>query len=147
MMKEEFLSTVKSTRTIIIISIFVLFSYSMSKYIIGVSASVTSGMSAAYSSIRLLVFLMGYLFVSILSHSTLNKEIETGSIKFVASKISRNQIILGKLAGIFLFWLICLTSSFVVISLMTRQLDISALIVLLITIFYYISVCVCVSQL
>ncbi|HFI0080778.1 TPA: ABC transporter permease [Streptococcus suis] len=139
---EEFKRVLKSIRTVVIILIFVLFSYGISSSLDNFNASANDNISAAYSSIRLLVFILGYLFVSILSNNCINKEIETGSINFVLSKISRRDFVVGKFIGIFLFWCVCIGISFSVISFLTHQIDFSVLLMLLCVITYYISLCI-----
>lgn len=144
---EEFKRVLKSIRTIIIILIFVLFSYGMSSALANFNTNTNSNISAAYSSIRLLVFILGYLFVSILSNNCINKEIETGSINFVLSKISRCNFIIGKFIGILLFWSVCIGTSFSVISFLNHQINFSIFLMLLCVITYYISLCILFSVL
>ncbi|MFL2142041.1 MULTISPECIES: ABC transporter permease [Ruoffia] len=143
---EELKHILKSIRTIVIILIFVLFSYGMSSTLSNITSTGDS-IAAAYSSIRLLVFILGYMFVSTVSNSCINREIETGSIKFVLSKINKQQFIIGKFIGIFLFWFICIGTSFTVISFLTNQVDLSILFMLMSVVTYYISLCVLLSVL
>ncbi|SDC79674.1 ABC transporter permease [Marinilactibacillus psychrotolerans] len=144
---EELKRILKSIRTIIIILIFVLFSYGMSSTLSNVAGSSGDDITAAYSSIRLLVFILGYLFVSILSNNCINTEIETGSIKFVLAKINRPQFIVGKFIGIFLFWFICISTSVTVILFLTNQVDLSIFFMLICVVTYYISLCILLSVL
>ena len=73
--KNEFLNLIKSVKAVIVILVFVLFSFYISNFLIK-SSHLNTGKAAAYSSLRLLVFVLGYLFASILSHNTINREIE-----------------------------------------------------------------------
>lgn len=136
--KNEFLSLMKGVKSIIIIMIFVLFSYYISDFF-SVNSQLVDNKEAAYSSIRFLVFVLGYLFSSILSHNTINKEIELKTVRLVITKISRTEFWLGKYLGNILFWLLCLTISYVVISFMSNQIDIEIYIMILGVMQYFVS--------
>lgn len=138
---EELRRMLKSIRATIIITVFVTFSYILSTNISTFSEPTTEN----YSSIRLLVFILGYVFVSISSNNCVNHELETGSIKFILSKIKRYQFILGKFIGIFLFWFICISATFFIISSLTYQINFFIWFMLLCVITYYISFCILLS--
>lgn len=137
-LKKESINLFKSFKSIFIILFFGLFSYFISNFL---SSSVQLiDKSSFYASIRLLVFLLGYLFVSILSHNCINKEIETKTIRLTITKISRIDFLIGKLLGTMLFWIACLLISFLMISIMGKVFDISILFMLIVTMIYFISI-------
>ncbi|KAF1296072.1 hypothetical protein BAU15_12395 [Enterococcus sp. JM4C] len=142
---EELRRMLRSPKAIVIILIFTLFSYGMSSHITAIAGRGDSAMTANYSSLRLLVFVFGYLFVSVVSHNCINEEIESGSIKFILSKINRQQFVLGKFVGITLFWLICIGISFITLSVLALQFHFSLLLTLMSVIIFYISLCIFIS--
>lgn len=45
----------------------------------------------------------------------MNKEVYSRTVRFLVTKTSRSSILLGKFLGNFLFWVVCLTISFILI--------------------------------
>ncbi|MEI7024251.1 ABC transporter permease [Paenibacillus sp. y28] len=120
---REFIQLFKSFKSIAVIVLFCGISYWISsllnKYPILMNES---QLSAGYvSGITVLLYLFGFLFVMTLSHDILNKEMETQTIRLIVTKVSRSAVLLGKLVGIALFWLVCLLLSFLIISLFSGQ--------------------------
>lgn len=72
----------------------------------------------------ILILFFGQLFVMGLSHDSLNRETHERTIRFLVTRTSRTSIILGKFLGIWLFWLICLTTSFLLTSIFSQKLDV-----------------------
>lgn len=136
--KKEFLSLIKSIKAIVIIIIFVFFSYYLSEFLAKTAGEINDK-GAVYSSIRFLVFILGYLFASILSHNTINKEMELKTVRLVITKISRSRFWLGKYFGILLFWFVCLTVTCALIAIMSGTIDISVYFMTLITMLYFVS--------
>ncbi len=135
---KEFKNLICSIKSIIIIMIFVLFSYYISDFLAN-SINSNSDKGAAYSSIRLLVFVLGYLFASILSHNAINKELELKTIRLVITKVSRLKFWMGKFLGVYCFWFVCLTISYLLISIMSSQIDIEVYIMILCIMAYFVS--------
>lgn len=71
--------------------------------------------NAYVGGLMLLLFMAAPLFVTSLSHSLVNKDIESKTIRFLATKTSRDNIILGKFLGSILFWITCLVIAMVLI--------------------------------
>lgn len=65
--------------------------------------------------ISLLLLIFGPLFVTSLSHDIINKEISTRTIRFIATKTSRRNIIIGKFLGVVWFWFVCLIIAFLLL--------------------------------
>src|SRR5699024_1570977 len=47
----------------------------------------------------------GFLFVFAISHNVINKELELKTIRLLVTKVSRIDIVVGKLIGMLLFWI------------------------------------------
>lgn len=142
--KNEFFNLIKSVKAVIIILIFVLFSFYISNFLIK-SSELNARQGAVYSSLRLLVFVMGYLFASILSHNTINREIEQRTGRLIVTKISRNSFWLGKFVGNLMFWFVCITSSYILISIMSNQLDVTVYFMTLSIMLYFVALVLLVS--
>ncbi len=135
--KNEFLNLIKSVKAVIVILVFVLFSFYISNFLIK-SSHLNTGKAAAYSSLRLLVFVLGYLFASILSHNTINREIEQRTGRLIVTKISRKSFLLGKFIGNLMFWFVSITVSYILISIMSNQQDGEVYFMTLSTMIYFV---------
>lgn len=136
--KKEFFNLLKSVKAIVIILLF-----SGGSFWVSNSLAKTVGQLAAgeyYSSLRLLVLFFGYLFATILSHSCLNNEVESKTIRLLLSKVSRASIVIGKLLGALLFWSVCLFVSFVFVSVIGRVWHVSELFIVFVTMAYFNSI-------
>lgn len=139
--KNELLKHFKSIKSIIIILIFVLVSYYTSKFFkTNISSLGFKDANAFYSVIRLMVFLLGYIFASTLSFNCINKEIELKTIRLVINKISKIKFFLGKFIGVALFWFLCLFISFLIISILANTFSLNIFFMILICMFYFIAI-------
>ncbi len=77
--------------------------------------------SAYTSSIKLLVFFLGFLFAFSISHDMINRELEMQTIRLLVTKVTRLEIIGGKFLGVFGFWFVCLTLSFILVSINAKE--------------------------
>lgn len=68
-----------------------------------------------------IVFLLGILFISGLSHDMINREVSSRTMRFLVTKTTRNKIIAGKYLGVWFFWLCCIVCSFILISLVSKK--------------------------
>ncbi|MCP3029852.1 ABC transporter permease [Halobacillus sp. A1] len=91
------------------------------------------------SGLTLTITLFGILFVFALSHSVMNKEIESKTIRFLVTKTSRDRILLGKFMGTVLFWLIIIGTCFAFITLTSRMIHLTNYIEIMIFLLYSIS--------
>lgn len=102
-------------------------------------------MEEYYASLRLLVLIFGFLFATILSHSCFNGEVETKTIRLLLTKVSKTSIVIGKMLGASLFWLVCLTGSFIFISAVGKVFHPSELFIAFSTMAYFNSIILLVS--
>ncbi|SDO21946.1 ABC transporter permease [Alkalicoccus daliensis] len=96
------------------------------------NAPYAAGLSASILS-------FGLLFVLTLSHNSVNKEVESSTIRFLVTKASRGDIIMGKLFGILAYWFILLLITTLIISYFSERFFFTAFLEFLIFIFYCIS--------
>lgn len=127
--KREFIQLFKGIKSIIIILILLATSYYSAKFAglllttgIEFTAKEAEGIHFAGISVLLLVF--GQLFVMGLSHDSINRETHERTIRFLITRTSRTSVLLGKFLGAWFFWVICVTISFVVISIFARKMDV-----------------------
>lgn len=126
--KREFYSLFKGIKSIIIIAILLVTSYYSAKF----SSLLSSGIELTAREaediytvgLLFLIIFFGQLFVMGLSHDSINKETHERTMRFLVTRTSRTSIIIGKFFGIWLFWLICLTISFLLISIFAQKFDI-----------------------
>lgn len=126
--KREFISLFKGIKSVIIVMMLLATSYYSAKF----SDLLTSGIELTAREaenihtvgLLILILFFGQLFVMGLSHDSLNRETHERTIRFLVTRTSRTSIILGKFLGIWLFWLICLTTSFLLTSIFSQKIDV-----------------------
>ncbi|GGP09084.1 ABC transporter permease [Oceanobacillus neutriphilus] len=96
------------------------------------------GNDAYAMGLMLLLILAASLFVTGLSHNIVNKEIDTRTIRFLATKTSRRNIIIGKFIGSFLFWAICITVALLLIIPFSKSFSMLTLVQSIIFVSYFI---------
>lgn len=138
--KNEFFKLFKSIKSILVILVFICTSYYTAKHFSNSIFESSSNGSPYYSSLRFCVFILGYIFVSTLSHDCINGEIESQTIRLVISKISRKDFLLGKFIGITLFWCACILISSLCIILISSVIEIKTIITMILTCIYFISI-------
>jgi ABC-2 type transport system permease protein len=136
--KNEFFKNLKSIKSILIILLFACLSFFMTRYLKGI---IKSDLNGLYSTLKFLVFILGYLFVSTISHDVINREIEMQTIRLIVTKISKKRFLIGKLIGIIIFWFICIFISFSIISISAKMFNIMSFLLIFSCIYYY-SCCV-----
>lgn len=117
--KNEFLNSFKSFKSIIIISFFTLTSFLTASFLsknTSILGELNTG-SAYTSSIKFLIFFLGFLFVFSVSHDVINKELDYQTIRLLVTKTSKFNIIFGKFLGVLMFWLASVTISFIIVSI------------------------------
>jgi ABC-2 type transport system permease protein len=57
--------------------------------------------------------LFGFFFVTVISHDTLSREIDSQTIRFLVTKTTRSSIVLGKYLGVYSFWTMVVTASYI----------------------------------
>ncbi|MGG1487186.1 hypothetical protein ABEI56_24515 [Peribacillus castrilensis] len=126
--KREFISLFKGIKSVIIVMMLLATSFYSAKF----SDLLTSGIELTAREaenihtvgLLILILFFGQLFVMGLSHDSLNRETHERTIRFLVTRTSRTSIILGKFLGIWLFWLICLTTSFLLTSVFSQKIDV-----------------------
>ncbi|MGB7998707.1 MAG: ABC transporter permease subunit [Anaerobacillus sp.] len=108
---REFRSLFKSVRSIIII----LFIFGVtlgaarliSQFNMEMKEAGLSG-NAYMGGLVLIILTFGPLFVTSLSHQVVNGEVHSRTIRFLATKTSRENIVLGKFLGTAMYWIVCI---------------------------------------
>jgi len=121
-LKREFWDSFKSIRSILILIFFTFISYKSAKFwdnnpqLVKSVLSGEKGESIYTSVIILLILLFGFLLAFAISHDTMSSEMELKTIRLLVTKTSKFNIVAGKMLGSFLFWVLTLSISFVIIS-------------------------------
>ncbi|MFE4037094.1 MULTISPECIES: ABC transporter permease subunit [unclassified Priestia] len=146
--RKEFISSFKSFKSVVII----LFLITVSTYTanvlknkLSITTALSQGGSTYTSAISFLLLLFGFLFVFMISHDVINRELETQTVRLLVTKISRSKIILGKFLGVFLFWAFTILISFILISLIAKDWFWIDLITLIIFVTYPIALNILIS--
>lgn len=148
--KREFMVLFKSIKSIIIVLIFLLVAYSVANFVhenVELLKGISTKSNPYITGIRFMVICLGFLFVLSLSHDTVNKEIESQTIRFLVTRTSKKSILIGKYLGILLFWIYCIGISFLVVTIQINQLLIYEFLKLLCFITYIVGVDLVISSL
>lgn len=138
---REFKSLFQSIRAILIIVVLFGVTTGSAKLVSqfkGRLSDLGLGNNAYIIGLMLLLFLAAPLFVTSISHSSVNKEIESKTIRFLATKTSRENIIFGKFLGNVSFWVLCLTVSLILIVPFSKSFHFVDLIQSIIFVSYFI---------
>ncbi|WP_350299909.1 hypothetical protein [Peribacillus frigoritolerans] len=126
--KREFISLFKGIKSVIIVMMLLATSYYSAKFsdllTTGIELTAREAENIHTVGLLILILFFGQLFVMGLSHDSLNRETHERTIRFLVTRTSRTSIILGKFLGIWLFWLICLTTSFLLTSIFSQKIDV-----------------------
>lgn len=146
-LKKEFKEIFKSFKSIFIVFFLTIITFSSSKFLHSNMSEIIGGdtNSAFSASIVYLVIFFGFLFVFSISHDIVNQEIDLQTVRLLVTKTSRNNIILGKIMGVSLFWIISLAIPFTIISFYSNKLFIMDYLSLLVFIFYAVSLACLIS--
>ncbi len=138
---REFKSLFQSIRAILIIVVLFGVTIGSAKLVSQFKEQLSDlglGDNAYIIGLMLLLFLASPLFVTSISHSSVNKEIESKTIRFLATKTSRENIIFGKFLGNVSFWVLCLTVALLLIVPFSKSFPIVDLIQSIIFTSYFI---------
>ena len=138
---REFKSLFQSIRAILIIIVLFGVTIGSAKLVNqfkGQLSDLGLGNNAYIIGLMLLLFLAAPLFVTSISHSSVNKEIESKTIRFLATKTSRENIIFGKFLGNVFFWVLCLTVALLLIVPFSKSFHFVDLIQSIIFVSYFI---------
>ncbi|PTA83694.1 hypothetical protein C9414_14510 [Bacillus sp. Nf3] len=115
---KEFKVLFKSIRSILIVFIIIGISTGTAKILSQFSNQFDSlglNENAYVGGLMVLLFIAAPLFITSLAHNAVNQEVYSRTVRFLVTKTSRSSILLGKFLGNFLFWVVCLTISFILI--------------------------------
>jgi ABC-2 type transport system permease protein len=124
-MQKEFTALFKSFKSLAVIFFFLIITFAISRSFhqnLSFLQQSGSDTSPYVSSIRGLLIFFGFLFGMTLSHDSINREIESQTIRYLVPKINRQSIIIGKFLGILFFWIVSITISFSVISIYAKKI-------------------------
>ncbi|MEJ8767670.1 ABC transporter permease subunit [Oceanobacillus sp. HCA-5259] len=145
---REFKSLFKSTRSIIIIIFIFGITTGSAKLISQFKAQLMDlglGDNAYVGGLMILLFMASPLFVTSISNSIVNKEIDSKTIRFLATKTSRHNIILGKFLGNVLFWFLCLMIALLLIIPFSKAFYFSEFLQSIIYVSYFIGLTIFLS--
>lgn len=150
--KREFIESFKGIKPIIIIAIFLITAYYSGKFsdlLLSENIDFTAEELEVIHTIAIsgLLIIFGMLFVMGLSHDTMNREMHERTIRFLVTRTSRSAIIIGKFVGIWLFWIVCLVTSFLVISIFVHKFDMITLFQATSLVAYYLALTILLSVL
>lgn len=145
---QEFKSNIKSLRSILIILILLGMTLGFAKL-----ANTYKDFFNAFdlgNQIHLLgliitVFIIGPFFVFGLNHDSINSEIESRTIRFLATKTNRKNIVVGKYLASILFWVFCLFVPLIIISFFTKTFLILTILSSLAYISYFAGLAIMIS--
>ncbi|WP_339285694.1 ABC transporter permease subunit [Oceanobacillus sp. FSL K6-3682] len=138
---REFKSLFSSIRSIVIIVVLFGVTIGSARLVRQFEAPLQElglGNDAYAMGLMLLLILAAPLFVTSLSHNVVNKEMDTRTIRFLAAKTSRSNIILGKFIGSFLFWVVCIAVALLLIVPFPKSFSILNLVQSIIFVSYFI---------
>ena len=124
--KHEFWQLFKSVKSVLVIVILLGASYIVSKNGAELIALIDEGAGANevyYSGLALILLLFGPLFTFALSHDVINREVSNKTIRFLLTRTSHANILIGKLLGILSFWFVCLACCYVVIIFYAKHVE------------------------
>ncbi|MEC3607688.1 ABC transporter permease subunit [Bacillus glycinifermentans] len=121
---NEFKSLFKSIKSIIVIAIIFFVSFKVADVIENLPADMVGeldlGSDANAAGTAMIVFLLGFLIITGLSHDIINREVYTRTIRFLVTKTSRPKIIIGKFLGVWLFWFTCILASYILVMIVSK---------------------------
>ncbi|MFJ5964055.1 hypothetical protein [Bacillus sp. NPDC093026] len=112
---NEFKQLFKSTKSILtIVIIFFLSTFVSSLPFVATYQDVWQQVKDPYSiGNELVISLFGFFLIFLLSHDILSREIYLKTIRFLVSKTTRLNIVIGKYLGLMLFWFSCIMTTYV----------------------------------
>lgn len=124
--KHEFWQLFKSIKSILIVLILIGSSYYVSKNGAEIVSFINDGrddQQIYYSGLSIVVMIFGPLFALALSHDVINREISSKTIRFLLTRTSHAEILLGKWLGVMGFWLACLICSYSTIIFYAKHVE------------------------
>lgn len=145
---REFIHLLKSMKSLLTILIMIGTSYGLAsvteKYFVDLAESF--GLNSL-ASLMLILILFGIFFVFSTSHDILSREIHSRTARFLVTKVRREEIVIGKFLGLYLYWTLCILIASLLLYTINKQFVFSDLVELLIFMTYPIASCILVSVL
>lgn len=148
---KEFTSLFKSIKSILVIIIMIGISSGIAKLLSIFGDQITNEMgineTPFSAGLLLTVLLASPLFIFTLSHNIINEEIKSRTIRFLATKTNRNNIIIGKFLGALFFWALCLLITTILLIWYSNQFYLIEWLQCLVFISYYLALATLISVL
>ena len=145
---REFKDLFKSIRSIIVILIIFGVTLGVAKILSQFGDQIKSfglGSNVYAAGLLTLLLIAGPLFVTSLSHNVINQELHSRTIRFLATKISRDKIVFGKFLGVLLFWIVCLLTALLLVVPFSKAFYFPEFIQAVIYISYFIGMTILIS--
>lgn len=121
---NEFKRLFKSIKSMIVIAMIFFVSFKVAEVIehalTDMVRELDLGVDSTAIGTTLIVFMLGFLIITGLSHDMINREVNERTMRFLVTKTSRHQIILGKYLGVWLFWLVCMLASYILVMIVSK---------------------------
>lgn len=145
---REFKNLFKSIRSLIIIAIILGVTFGTARMVNVFQEQLQDfgfGTNEYATGLLIMVMLASPLFVFTLSHNIINEELKTRTIRFIATKTSREKIVLGKFLAVLFFWLACLIVALILIIPYSKVFHFHELLQAIIFISYFIGLSILLS--
>ena len=145
---REFKDLFKSIRSIIVILIIFGVTLGVAKILSQFGDQIKSfglGNNVYAAGLLTLLLIAGPLFVTSLSHNVINQELHSRTIRFLATKISRDKIVFGKFLGVLLFWIVCLLTALLLVVPFSKAFYFPEFVQAVIYISYFIGMTILIS--
>lgn len=125
--KKEFLQLFSGFKSLIVIALLLITSYYSAKFSSFLANDIQLSAQEAENihvfGLLVIIILFGQLFIMGLSHDVMNRELHERTMRFLVSRTSRLSIVIGKFIGIWMFWLVCIVVSHILISLFSHNFN------------------------
>ncbi len=144
--QREFINLFKSIKSILIVLFFLWVSYFIPKLFKNIPYIDKSDLSDTYTvGVWVIYTFLGFLFILLLSHDILNKEIENQTIRLLVTKMPRSSVVIGKFLGVLSFWFVSISLCFIIIFITTGEIFLFKLSQLLSFVSYPVALCILLS--
>ncbi|WP_062350751.1 ABC transporter permease subunit [Bacillus kwashiorkori] len=145
---REFINLMKSIKSLLTILIMIGMSYGLAFVAEELFKELTEEFGlTSLASLMLILLVFGFFFVFSTSHDILSREIHNRTARFLVTKVRREEIVLGKFLGLYLYWFICILITSLLLLTVNKQFVIVDFIDLLVFMTFPIALCLLVSLL
>ncbi|WP_404348447.1 ABC transporter permease [Sutcliffiella horikoshii] len=123
---NEFKGHFKSFKSIVVIAIIFGVTYLTADLMSNLMASFPEeaaelGTDGYATGIVILIFVLGFFFITGLSHDIVNREVSERTMRFLVTKTTRLNVMMGKYLGVWFFWLFCMVVCFLLITIKSKD--------------------------